>query len=124
MAERQAGARFDGAEQVQSNPAPGNPFAQRLLVVRPDRYVILAEDGAVHELPRQPVDAVVRAALEDDSIRGFANWLRYADWTVEDRADHWLVKIRDLRYQGPDMTTLRDFGTATVTVPKPAADSD
>jgi hypothetical protein len=28
------------------------------------------------------------------------------------------VHIRDLRYQGPDMTTLRDFGTISVTVPK------
>jgi inner membrane protein len=122
--ERRTAARFEGAEQVQSNPAPGNPFLHRLLVVQPDRYVILAEDGAVHELPRRPADAVVRAALEDDSIRGFANWLRYADWTVEEGAGHWVVRIRDLRYQGPDMTTLRDFGTATVTVPKPVADSD
>lgn len=120
-AEQRTAARFAGAEQVQSNPSPGNPFSQRLLVVQPDRYVILAENGAVHELPRQPVDAVIRAALEDESIRGFANWLRYADWTVEDRPDHWVVKIRDLRYQGPDITNLRDFGTATVAVPKPAA---
>lgn len=124
QAERRTAERFYEAEQVQSNPAPGNPFSHRLLVVEPDRYVILAEDGTVHELPRRSPDAVVQAALEDDSIRGFANWLRYADWAVEERTDHWVVKIRDLRYQGPDMTTLRDFGTATVTVPKSAADSD
>lgn len=123
-AEERTAARFEGAEQVQSNPAPGNPFSHRMLVVQPDRYVIFAEDGAVHELPRRPPDAVVRAALEDDSIRGFANWLRYADWTVEEGAGHWVVKIRDLRYQGPDMMTLRDFGTATVTVPKPVPVSD
>lgn len=117
-AESQAALRFAGAEPVQANPVPGNPFSHRLLIVEPDRYRILAQDGALHELPRTARDDIVRAALEDPSIRGFANWMRFPQWTVEDRGDQWIVRIQDLRYQGPDMTILRDFGTVSVTVPK------
>jgi inner membrane protein len=118
QAESRAAQRFGDVQQVQANPLPGNPFAHRLVMVREDRYDILAGDGTIHEVPRQPPDAVVRAALADRSIRGFTNWMRHPHWTVEERYDHWLVHIQDLRYQGPDMTSSRGIGSVRVTVPK------
>jgi inner membrane protein len=117
-AESQAAQEFVAADEVQSNPAPGNPFAHRLVVVEPDRYRVVAESGVVHDLPRTPPDPIVQAALADQSIRGFANWMRYPYWTVKEEADHWVVEILDLRYQGPDMANLRGFGAIEVKVEK------
>jgi hypothetical protein len=118
LAESRAAGRFADAQQVQANPAPANPFAHRLLIVEPDRYRILAEDGAVHEIPRAAPDGIVRAALEDESIRGFVNWMRFPHWTVEEGPDHWVVNLQDLRYQGPDMANSRGIGAVRVNMPK------
>ncbi len=118
MAEARAGLRFANAISVQSNPVPANPLRHRMVVVEEDIYRVIAEDGSLHELPRQAPDAVVRAALASPSIRGFANWLRFPYWTVEEQPDHWRVQIRDLRYQGPDMVTARGIGFAQVVVRK------
>ena len=118
MAEAAVAARFPAAQQVQANPGPGVPLSHRLVVVEADRYRIVAEDGKVHELPRQQPDAIVRQALASESIRGFVTWMRFPHWTVEEAADHWIVRFQDLRYQGPDVPNPRGIGFAQVAVPK------
>jgi inner membrane protein len=118
VAEARAARRFAGVTEVQSNPVPGSPLRHRMLLVDDDRYRVVAEDGATHELLRPAPDAVVRAAMTSPSIRGFINWSRFPYWTVEEEADHWLVRIRDLRYQGPDMVNARGIGAAEVLVRK------
>lgn len=118
VAESAVAKRFPTAIQVQANPAPGGLLMERVVVVDGNRYRIVAEDGSVHELPRQEPDAVVRRAMAAPSVRGFVNWMRFPYWKVEDAGDHWLVTLQDLRYQGPDMTNPRDIGIRQVQVPK------
>lgn len=118
MAEAVLREQFPAAEQVQADPAPGVPFAHRLVVVEPSRYQVTTRDGRHFEVPRQTPDEIVQAALASPSISGFAHWLRFPYWTVEEAADHWVVHIRDLRYQGPDMPESRGIGRADVIVPK------
>jgi hypothetical protein len=105
-------------EQVQANPAPAVPFSHRLVVVTDDTYRIIAEDGTVHELPRQKPDAIVQKAMASPSIRGFMNWTRFPHWTVEEGTDHWIVRFQDLRYQGPDVPNAQGVGYAQVQVPR------
>ena len=118
-AEMDVRGRFPGAQQVQSNPVLGEPFAHRVVVVEADVYRIVAENGAVHTLPRQPPDAAVKAALAHESVREFANWMRFPHWKVDEAPDHWRVQLLDLRYQGPDLLQPRGIGRAVVEVPKP-----
>lgn len=117
-AEAAIAQQYVAATEVQANPMPGTPLAQRMVVVEPDRYRILTPQGEVQEVPRLQPDAVVRAALQDPSIRGFVNWMRLPYWTVVDEGDHWQVRFFDLRYQGPDLPEARDIGFAQVAVPK------
>lgn len=117
VAESLAAERFPGARQVQSNPAPALPHAHRIVVVHDDVYRVIAADGQVHELPRQQPDAIVRRALADGSIRGFVNWMRFPYWKVEETDSGWIVKLWDLRYQGPGGPPT-GIGFAEVTVPK------
>lgn len=121
MAEAEIAQRFPSAQQVQANGAPALPAVHRLVVVEPDRYRIVDEEGAVHEVPRVAPDAIVQRALADPSIRGFATWTRFPTWTVEEADDHWRVRFRDLRYQGPDVENPRGIGAVEVRVPKDAA---
>ncbi|MEY2855039.1 MAG: hypothetical protein RL030_2171, partial [Pseudomonadota bacterium] len=118
LAEAAVAKRFPAAEQVQANPAPATPFPHRLVVVEADRYRIVTEDGTLHELPRQQPDAIVKRAMASESIRGFVTWMRFPYWTVEEAADHWIVRFQDLRYQGPDIPNPRGIGFAQVDVPK------
>jgi inner membrane protein len=118
MAERALGERFPAARDVQANPAPARPASHRVVVVEDDLYRIVTAEGVVHEVPRRRPDAVVEAALASESVRGFAGWMRYADWTVEEAPGHWIVTFRDLRYQGPDIPDARGIGRARVEVPK------
>jgi hypothetical protein len=118
IAEAAMAARYPLATQVQANPAAGVASSHRLVVVEADRYRLVEEDGTVHELPRQQPDAIVRRAMADASIRGFMNWARFPHWTVEEAADHWLVRFIDLRYQGPDVPNPRGIGAVQVVVPK------
>ncbi len=104
---------------AQSNPVPGNPFAQRLVLVHHDHYEIIAASGETFTVPRQPPDDIVKAALASPSIRGFAHWMRFPSWEVNDAGSHWRVTFRDLRYQGPDLSP-RGIGLAEVSVPKEA----
>jgi inner membrane protein len=121
MAESAVADRFPAAAQVQANPAPATPFAHRVVVVEGERYRIVAEDGTVHELRREQPDEIVQRALASESIRGFVNWMRFPYWTVEEAADHWVVRFQDLRYQGPDVPNPRGIGFAQVVVPKAGA---
>jgi inner membrane protein len=118
LAESEVAKRFPMALQVQGNPAPAVPFSHRLVVVEDDSYRIIAQDGTVHELPRQRPNAIVQKAMASSSIRGFMNWTRYPYWTVEEATDHWIVRFQDLRYQGPDVPNPQGVGYAQVEVPR------
>jgi inner membrane protein len=117
VAESGIGQRF-GAGEAQANPAPGVPWSHRVVVAEADTYRIVTREGAVHVLPRREPDAVVRAALAHESVRGFARWMRYPYWVVEEHPRHWVVRIWDLRYQGPDIPDARGIGSARVEIPK------
>ena len=108
--------RYPAAVQVQANPSPGVPFAHRMVVVEEHRYRVITKEGIVHELPRRPPDAVVQRALASESIRGFVQWMRFPYWTVEEKPGGWVVRIWDLRYQGPDTDNPRGIGYAQVEV--------
>jgi inner membrane protein len=123
LAESSVARRFPMAQQVQANPAPAVPSSHRIVVVEGDRYRIIAEDGTVHELPRQQPDAIVRRAMADESIRGFITWMRFPYWTVEEVGSAWRVSFYDLRYQGPDVPNPRGIGFAQVSVDADAVGS-
>jgi inner membrane protein len=118
LAESALARQFAAAREVQANPAPGVPWAHRVVVVEPGTYRIVTREGAVFTLPRREPDAVVKAALEQESVRGFATWTRYPHWSVEEKPDRWIVRFQDLRYQGPDMPNPRGIGFAQAEVPK------
>lgn len=102
VAESTAAAAYPAPLEAQANPMPGLPHAHRVVLVYPDRYRVLQADGDSYEVPRQEPDEIVRRALADPSIRGFATWTRYPYWQVEESADGWFVTFRDLRYVDPD----------------------
>jgi inner membrane protein len=118
LAESANAGSYPEAREIAVSPVPAIPVQHRVVVVEENLYRIVTPDGTVHEIPRKPPDAIVEAALASETIRGYANWLRFPLYTVEDAPDHWLVRIQDLRYQGPDMASPRGFGTAEVAVPK------
>ena len=118
VAETRVASRFPAARDVQANPAPGVPWSHRMVVVEGDNYRVITREGAVHVVPRREPDAIVRAALAHESVGGFVRWMRYPYWTVEEMPKHWIVRIWDLRYQGPDIPDARGIGFARVEVPK------
>jgi len=118
FAESALARQFASAREMQANPVPGVPWSHRVVVVEPDLYRIVTREGAVFTLPRREPDAIVRAALAQESVRGFATWMRYPHWTVEERPDRWIVRFQDLRYQGPDIPNARGIGFAEAEVPK------
>jgi inner membrane protein len=118
LAESAIARQFAAAGEMQANPAPGVPWSLRVVVVEPGAYRIVARDGAVFTLPRREPDAIVKAALAQESIRGFATWMRYPHWTVEEKPDRWIVRFQDLRYQGPDIPNARGIGFAQAEVLK------
>jgi inner membrane protein len=117
QAEARAIERFPGAQTVQANPMPGQPFAHRIVLAHTDRYRVIEADGRVLELPRTPMDDVVRSALADPSIRGFANWTRFPWWQVDETPDGWRVRFYDLRYARPGAGDA-GIGHAEVTLPR------
>ena len=119
FAESALAPRFAAAHEVQANPAPGVPWSHRVVVVEPGAYRIVTREGAVFTLPRREPDAIVKAALAQESVRGFATWTRYPYWTVQERPDSWIVRFQDLRYQGPDIPDASGIGFAQAEVPKP-----
>ena len=89
-------------DDVFVSPAPGVPFGHdRTVLVYEDRYELREAHKDPVTIPRQEPNEVVRAALESDAIKGFANWTRYPYWEVEEQPDGWIVTIRDLRYVSP-----------------------
>jgi inner membrane protein len=117
LAESDVARRFT-ARDVQANPAPGVPWSHRMVVEEGDTYRVITREGTVHVVPRREPDAIVRAALAHESVRGFARWMRYLYWTIEETPQHWVVRMWDLRYQGPDIPEARGIGFAKVEVPK------
>jgi len=100
-AEAVAAERYPGVQDAQANPMPGVPFRHRVVLAHADRYRVIGPDGSVLEFERRPADAVVRRALADPSIRGFANWTRFPWWQVEAAPGGWRVRFYDLRYARP-----------------------
>lgn len=117
IGESMAAERFAAPLEVQSNPVPGAPFSHRVVLVYETVYRIIAANGEMYEVPREEPDGIVLAALESESIRGFANWMRFPYWNVEETPDGWLVSFWDLRYQGPSSREA-GIGFAQVEVPK------
>ncbi|HSV79957.1 MAG TPA: metal-dependent hydrolase [Ramlibacter sp.] len=120
VAESMAAGRFAAPLEVQSNPVPGRPASHRLVLVYDDFYRIVTADGEVHALRREPPDRIVQAALASPAIRGFANWMRFPYWQVEEQPDHWVVRFWDLRYQSPVEPQARGIGGVEVQVTKAA----
>lgn len=118
QAETRAAQRFPTPDSVQASPAPGQPHRHRVLLRYPERYRLIDHDGRVLELERRPMDAVVRRALADPSIRGFAHWTRFPWWQVEPHANGWRVEFHDLRYSRPG--SRGGIGHAEVIVPAAA----
>ena len=114
-AEAAAAARFPGAQAVQANPMPAQPFAHRIVVAHADRYRIIEPDGSVRELPVAPLGPAVQRALSDPSVRGFTTWMRFPWWQEEQVGRDTLVRLYDLRYAEPDRP-LRGIGYAEVMV--------
>ena len=122
-AEASAATRFPTPDHAQANPVAGVPFAFRVVLAYPDRYRLVAADGSLRELPRPPLDAVARRALDDPSIRGFATWVRFPWWEVQRQPDGMRVRLHDLRYSWPGGRN-GGIGYAEVLLPAgvPAAD--
>ncbi len=102
LAEAKHPGNTNQPRQVQANPMPGNPFAHRTITVYADHYLITEANGIKIEVPRQTPNAIVQAAMDDESIKGFAHWLRFPHWDVSATDDTWIVEFRDLRYLNPD----------------------
>jgi len=119
IAESTLADNFPEAVDIQSNPMPGQPYAQRMIVMEDDHYHIVQADGETRTLPRQAPDAVVREALRDESIRGFVTWMRYPYWEVDVIDDGWRVRFYDLRYVQPGGED-PGIGRAEVKVPTDA----
>ncbi len=94
-------ADLKGIVEYQTNPVPGRPFQSDDIEVFEDRYELQRHDGERIVVPRVEPDEVVRAALDAPSVRGFANWMRFPYWEVEEEVDGWTVTFRDLRYVAP-----------------------
>lgn len=117
VAETALVAANPGAQQAQANPSPGNPTAHRIVLEFPSFYRVIKADGRKIDVPRQQPDAIVQAALADDSVRGFVNWMRFPYWEVEETDTSWVVTIGDLRYTNPGEAPA-GIGTTTVEVAK------
>lgn len=107
---------------VQANPTPGNPFSHRLVTVHESYYRVITADGKHIDIARQPPNAIVQAAMADESIKGFIHWMRFPYWQISETADGWIVEFRDLRYLSPDEHP-RGIGYAKVKVLKTAANT-
>ena len=116
ITENMMAERYQAPLQSQVNPLPGRPFSHRTILVYDDYYRVIGQHGEEYEVPREEPDKIVKAAMQSESIRGFINWMRFPFWEVEKTAEGWLVKFRDLRYQGPGARGA-SIGLAEVVVP-------
>lgn len=117
LAESTAASEFPAPLETQANPLPGTPLPHRFVLVYDDFYRVVRPNGDVVEVPREEPDEIVRAAMQDDSIQGFTNWMRYPYWDVKETEDNWIVSFKDLRYVDPGAESIA-IGFAQVTVPK------
>jgi inner membrane protein len=124
LAERQVAGwmrqRGMAPEHVMAGPLPANPFIRDVIVLVPGRYGFVEVDwlagGAERfrishpSLPREAPDPIAQAALEAPQVRGFAHWLRFLIWRVEEQASGYRVILQDVRYS----RTSNAIGTAIV----------
>ncbi len=103
--------------QSQVNPLPGLPFKYRSILVYEDHYKVIDAENVEFKVARQKPDAIVQAAMQAESIRGFINWTRFPYWKVSKTEKGWLVQFKDLRYQGPGTIHKASIGYAEVVVP-------
>jgi inner membrane protein len=103
--------------QSQVNPLPGQPFTHRSILVYRDHYLVVDAHGCRSRVGRQEPDAIVQAAMQAESIRGFISWTRFPYWEVNRSDNGWLVQFWDLRYQGPGTRRKTSIGYAEVVVP-------
>ena len=87
LAESASAGSYPEAKEIASTPVPAIPVKHRVLVMEENLYRVVTADGTVHEVPRNPPGAIVEAALASESIRGYANWLRFPLYTVEEAPD-------------------------------------
>lgn len=102
---------------TQVNPMPGLPFTHRTILQYESHYLVVDTHGCQTRVEREKPDDIVKAAMRDESIRGFINWTRFPYWEKQKLDDGWLVTFRDLRYQGPGNLHQASIGYAAVVVP-------
>lgn len=112
LAERQAAEwlREQGleAEHIMAGPLPANPFVRDVIALLPGRYEFVEVDWLAREgerfrlshpsLPRGAPSPIVQAALEAPQVRGFANWMRFPTYRVEEQPSGYRVVLQDVRY--------------------------
>ena len=112
--------------QIMTGPLPANPFS-REIVAETDRHyhgltINLFDEPQVEErFAPQPIEepeGVVAAALDDESVQGFVNWMRFPVFEVQNIDDGHRVIIRDLRYVEPDVEESPGIGMTTVDIPE------
>ncbi len=103
----------DGDEVVEmmTGPVPATPFEREVVAATDDHYHGLtyrlfgepAVERRYEPVPIEEPTGIVAEALEDESVAGFANWMRFPVYEVIERTDgSRQVVIRDLRYVDPD----------------------
>lgn len=117
LAESETASKFPPPLEAQANPVPGTPTSHRVVLVYKDFYRVVQPTGQAMEVPREAPNNIVRAAMQDESIRGFVNWMRYPYWEVTETDTTWIVNIKDLRYVEPGSESLA-IGVARVEIPK------
>lgn len=95
-------------EQIMAGPLPANPFTRDVIALAPGRYEFVEVDwlagGAERlrishpSLPREAPGPIVQAALAAPQVRGFAHWMRFPTWRVEEQASGYRVVLQDVRY--------------------------
>ena len=109
---------------LMSGPVPANPFVREVVAatdthyygIRVDLLDGLRTEQFFDPIPIEEPGDVVKQALQDDSIRGFVNWMRFPTYEVRNLDEGQEVIIRDLRYVSPDREDA-EFGMVRVTVP-------
>ena len=111
-------------EEVMTGPLPANPLARQVVAVTDSHYYGLEVDligeprfrQRYEPVPIEEPGPIVARALADESIRGFANWVRYPVYEVRRHEESYEVIIRDLRYVRPDEVDRRGIGMVTVEI--------
>jgi len=107
-------------ESTMAGPLAGNPFVRDVIVLTPDGYRFvevnwLADEAGLFRvshppLPRDMTHPAVEAALAAPQVRGFANWLRFPTYKLEQTQGGYRVVLQDVRYSRAPSA----IGTVTV----------